>query len=95
MEKQISKINISKDVLNGVSKQHVICPKCKKTFFTNIINKHRKQKIITVKCSKCKYNISIGDIYNFDTGNKLNKRLEKYNQETYDKKEWNNDYDII
>ena len=61
MEKQISKINISKDVLNGVSKQHVICPKCKKTFFTNIINKHRKQKIITVKCPKCKYNISIGN----------------------------------
>ena len=95
MEKQISKINISKDVLNGISKQHIICPKCKKTFFTNIINKHRKQQIITIKCPKCKYNISIGDIYNFDTGSKLNKRLEKYNQETYDKKEWNNNYDII
>lgn len=95
MEKQISKMNISLDILNGTSKQSIECPNCNKIFYANIINKHRKQKIINVRCPKCKYYISIGDIYNFDTGNNLNKRLEKYNQETYDKKEWNNNYDII
>ncbi len=95
MEKQISKINISKDVLNGISKQCLKCPRCEKTFNANINNKHGQQKIINVKCPYCNQYISYGDIYNFDTGNKLNKRLEKYNQETYDRKEWNNNYDII
>ena len=95
MEKQISKINISKDILNGTSKQYIRCPRCEKTFNVNINNKHGQQKIINAKCPYCNYYISYGDIYNFDTGNKLNKRLEKYNQDTYDKKEWNNNYDII
>ena len=95
MEKQISKMNISTDILNGVTKQSVICPYCKKQFSIQLINKHRKQKIITIKCMSCNKNFTYGDIYNFDTGNKLNKRLENYNQETYDKYEWDNNYDKI
>lgn len=95
MEKQISKINISKDVLNGITKQSIECPNCRKMFNISIINKHRKQKITSTRCPKCKCYVSIGDIYNFDTGSKLNKRLEKVNQDTYDKKEWSNNYDLI
>ena len=45
MEKQISKMNISTDILNGVTKQSVICPYCKKQFSIQLINKHRKQKL--------------------------------------------------
>lgn len=95
MEKQISKMNISTDILNGVTKQLVTCPYCKKQFSIQLINKHKKQKIITTKCISCNKNFTYGDIYNFDTGNKLNKRLENYNQETYDKYEWDNNYDKI
>lgn len=95
MEKKISKMNISSDVLNGTSIQIITCDKCNKQFKIAIRNKHRQQKIMSATCPNCKKNVSIGDIYNFDTGKKLNKRLEKYNQETYDKKEWDTSYDII
>ena len=44
MEKQISKMNISTDILNGVTKQSVTCPYCKKQFSIQLINKHIKQK---------------------------------------------------
>lgn len=95
MEKKISKINISSNIINGLSIQNMTCDSCGKQFKITINNKHRQQKITSFMCPNCKKNVSIGDIYNFDTGKKLNKRLKKYNQETYDKKEWDNNYDVI
>ena len=50
MEKQISKMNISTDILNGVTKQSVTCPYCKKQFSIQLINKHRKQKTKNLSC---------------------------------------------
>ena len=70
MEKQISKMNISTDILNGVTKQSVICPYCKKQFSIQLINKHKKQKIITTKCISCNKNINNENINKFDTEKK-------------------------
>lgn len=95
MEKQISKMNISKDILSGSTNQSITCPRCGNLIIVSTINKHNQQKISIVKCSKCKLLVSIGDIYNFKTGKKLNDPLYKYNQETYDKKEWNYNYNKI
>ena len=45
MEKQISKINISTDILNGVTKQSVTCPYCKKQFSIQLINNIKNKKL--------------------------------------------------
>ena len=92
MEKLISKINISKNVLSGKTNQSIICPFCNNYIITSLINKHNQQKIKTVQCTNCKSYISIGDIYNFTSGKKLNHYIYKYNQETYDNKEWSTNY---
>ena len=39
--------------------------------------------------------IQIGDIFNFETGTKLNKLLVGHDQVKYDEYIWNNDYDKI
>lgn len=91
----MSKMFISRNVLNGYTRQSVNCPYCETQFTIRIRNKHRKQKIVSTKCPKCNKYITYGDIYNFDTGSKLNKRLENYNQDTYDEYQWNHNYDKL
>ena len=79
----------------GKSKQLVICPKCNQKNFVSNQYKLTYSKIKTLTCTKCKESIQIGDIFNFTTGTKLNKRNEIYNQEVLDKYIWNDDYDNL
>lgn len=95
MEKYISKINISNDVNNGISKQLTICSKCGKRKIITNLNKCRYQKKASFKCSKCGNIVSIGEIYNFKTGTKLNKLNTHHNQQTLDNHIWRDDYDKI
>ena len=95
MEKLISNFNISSNVTKGNTRQLVICPKCNQRNFIKNKNKLTYQKIKSVVCSKCRYIINIGEIYNFTTGSKLHKMNKNHNQDTLDDYIWNDKYDNI
>lgn len=95
MEKHISSFNIKKTIPKGENVISVICENCGYENNIKTINKNRFSKINTVICKKCKKSITIGDIYNFKTGKKLRDLLINHNQELYDSKLWNSDYDNI
>lgn len=88
MEKNITNIDILSNINNGISITQLICPNCKTK--NRIINKHKLNytKIKSIKCSKCKTTINIGDIYNFRTGTKLNDINKSHNQELLDEYIW-------
>lgn len=95
LEKAISKIDISSDVIKGNSKQLIICPKCGQRNFATNRNNLTYSKIKTVICTKCRTCIQIGDIFNFDTGTKLNKRNNIHNPDVLDNYIWDSKkYDI-
>lgn len=95
MEKIMSNFNVDNNLSKGNGVKTIVCPYCKQNNKIKTINKLRMSKLHTIICKKCKRAIMIGDIYNFRNGKKLNDLLINHNQELYDKKEWNNNYDKI
>ena len=91
MEKEISKFNYESSF--GSFTKNVKCDNCN---FYNLVtlskNKSMTKKVI-IKCNNCGEFLKLGDIYNFTTGKKLNKRLGNYfSHNVVDKNIWNKEY---
>lgn len=84
----MSSFKITNYVSNGFINKSFQCSGCKNKIPVTTLMKLNKEKITTVRCTKCGLVYKIGDIYNFKSGNKLNHRLNNTNQSTFDKHEW-------
>lgn len=96
MNNIMSKFNISNTVKRGKSTYNIKCPYCNKFNEITITNNLNHKKITLIKCKNCGNLITCGDIFNFDTGNKLNNRLDsKHDYDNYVNYQWNKNYDKI
>lgn len=96
MKNLMNEFNVDNYVRKGVGIISVKCSNCGQQNKVRITHKHNRQKYTTYTCSACNTINQAGEIYNFDTKKKLNKRLDnRFNSEIYDNYEWSQDYDQI
>ena len=83
-------LNISSLVQYGNERYRSKCPICNSYNDINNIKRFFTSKIQIIKCSNCNQKYQVGDIYNFETGTKLNNRIgNSYTQNNVDKLNWN------
>lgn len=95
MKNSMNNFDNSNICIGGEYQKDIICFNCKHRNVANIKQKFSYIKISTIICKNCGQAIRLGDIFNFETGQKLNKRLENHNQQLYDDYVWDNTHSKI
>lgn len=89
MEKIFSTMNDKRHIKHGDVIQTFKCNNCNTSFNFKITYKNYISKKLCTECPNCKNKYEIGDIFNFEYGNKLGNPLPgNISQEKYDKYIW-------
>lgn len=77
------------NILKGYKSDLFECKQCRHINQVWLIKKNNKIKLKSFKCEKCGTINNIGDIFNFEAGNNISKKLDnKFKYNNYVRKDW-------